>query len=328
VADSKQFGTPRTFGDKAAGNPSGDSGHCARCEAMLADAVDGTLSAADQEFFDLHMAVCASCSQQLADARRGAAWLEMLRTPAPEPPATLVERILTQTSWAQEAAEAAASLGMQPSDLPLSHPQHAVPAMAAGYAGPAGQGVVIPFPRRFMAAVRTSSFGQIMRQPRLAMTAAMAFFSIALTMNLAGIHPLSLRASDLQPSSLKREYHDANARVIRYYEGLRVVYELESRVHDLQTATDNDATAGNPPAAGQPARPASSPQPAPADQKAAPQPSGNQPSGSQPQHAKPAPGPGSSRREDPIQSRRLFVAETTDDRDGLSQARVVGRTRV
>jgi len=54
------------------------------------------------------------------------------------------------------------------------------------------------------------------------MTAAMAFFSIALTMNLTGVHPLSLRASDLRPSALKRSFTDADARVVRYYEGLRV----------------------------------------------------------------------------------------------------------
>jgi hypothetical protein len=226
--------------------------------------------------------------------------------------------------------------GMQASGFPgatLAHPQDGIPALAAGYAvaGPAaGHGIVIPFPRRAVAAVRASSFGQIMLQPRLAMTAAMAFFSIALTMNLAGIHPMSLRASDLQPSSLKRDYHDANARVVRYYEGLRVVYELESRVHDLQSATDNDAAAGSqraPAATGQPASPAPSAQPGPADQKAAPQPSGNQPSGNQPEHAKPAPGTGSSRREDLNQNRRLFVAEIQDDRGNLTQTRV-GRTRV
>ena len=41
--------------------------------------------------------------------------------------------------------------------------------------------------------------------------------------------------------------------MVQYYEGLRVVYELESRVHDLQGATDNDATSGSQqPAAPQP----------------------------------------------------------------------------
>jgi hypothetical protein len=81
-------------------------------------------------------------------------------------------------------------------------------------------------------------------QPRLAMTAAMAFFSIALTLNLTGVRITQLKASDFTPSSLKRSFYDANAKVVRSIDNLRVVYELESRVHDLQ----RDADSSTPPA--------------------------------------------------------------------------------
>jgi hypothetical protein len=293
VADTRKFGTPKVlqFGDKTGGNQFGDGGRCAQCEAMLADALDGTLSAADQELFDAHMAECGPCAQMLADARRGAAWLEMLRTPAPEPPAMLLERILAQTS-----GDASRMIPVQPAVL--AQQPDGVPAMAPGYAAPGtAYGNVVPFPQRF----RASSFGQILLQPRLAMTAAMAFFSIALTMNLTGVHPTQLRASDLSPSSLERDFHSAKASVVRHYEGLRVVYELESRVHDLQTATDNDATAG--PAAEQ--VPAGSPQASPNNTPAA-QPNQNTPSkespAAQPDQkpaSKPAPNSGTSRRESP-----------------------------
>jgi hypothetical protein len=144
-----------------------------------------------------------------------------------------------------------------------------------------------------------------MLQPRLAMTAAMAFFSIALTMNLTGIHPTSLRPGDLKPSSLKRDISSANNRVVQYYDSLRVVYELESRVHDLQSTQDVDATAGSQgtaPANGQPGGKSPAAQPDPTDKKAAPQPGSS----------KPPANPGSSRREDPIQDRR-FVAYTDDE---------------
>ena len=131
--------------------------------------------------------------------------------------------------------------------------------------------------------MRRSAFGQILLQPRLAMTAAMAFFSVTLTMNLMGIHPLELRASDLTPSSLKRDFASSKASVVRYYEGLRVVYELESRVHDLQTAQDADQPnePGGQPSA-QPAAPSSQPSGAqapatPASQKAAPAADQNRP---------------------------------------------------
>jgi hypothetical protein len=296
VADARKFGSPKVlqFGDKTGGNRAGDGGRCAQCEAMLTDALDGTLSAADQELFDAHMAECGPCAQMLADAKRGAAWLEMLRTPAPEPPATLLERILAQTSDDPSHSIPVATLAAHPGS---------VPAMAPGYALPgAAYGNVIPFRRR----LRASWFGQILLQPRLAMTAAMAFFSITLTMNLTGVHPLELRASDLAPGSLKRDLVSANARVVRYYEGLRVVYELESRVHDLQTATENDATAGSPaaepvaaPPSNQPGSPAMQPDqtsPAkgsPADQKQQQPASGP----SSKPASKPAPNSGTSRRE-------------------------------
>ncbi len=66
------------------------------------------------------------------------------------------------------------------------------------------------------------------------MTAAMAFFSLALTLNLTGVKLNQLHASDLQPSSVERIYFEANARASRYYNNLRVVHVLESRVEDLR----------------------------------------------------------------------------------------------
>jgi hypothetical protein len=289
---------------------------------MLADALDGTLSAADQAMFDAHMSECGPCGQLLADARRGAAFLEILRNPAPEPPTALLERILAETSGNSSTVHAVSRLQPVPQ-------QYGVAALAPGYAA---AGNVLPFRVRAAAAMRRSAFGQILMQPRLAMTAAMAFFSVTLTMNLMGIHPLQLRASDLTPSSLKRDITSANASVVRYYEGLRVVYELESRVHDLQTAQDVDQPnepGGQPgsQSGAQPAAPSSEPSGAqapaiPANEKAAPaadrnqpdtnQPGGNQPDAGQPEQKKSAPGPGSSRREDLDRSRRLVLAEARD----------------
>ena len=266
MADERQFGNPKIlqFGDKTAGNLAGDALHCAQCETMLADALDGTLAADRQERFDAHVTECGLCSQMLADARRGAAWLEMLRTPRPEPPVALLEQILAATSGAQGTLSAGRMVSSE-----LEHPGLAsamagrsarmggVAAVAPGFAPGVGAsyGNVVPFRTRAASALRRSSLGQIALQPRFAMTAAMAFFSIALTMNLTGIHPLELRASDLSPNSLKRNFTDADARVVRYYEGLRVVYEMESRVHDFEGATSNDVPAGIQSAPANPDRP-------------------------------------------------------------------------
>src|SRR5260370_25518865 len=73
---------------------------------MLSDALDGTLSAADQATFDLHLVGCPSCASMLADAKRGAAWMEMLKSPRPEPPTALLERIIAQTSGQAQVAAA------------------------------------------------------------------------------------------------------------------------------------------------------------------------------------------------------------------------------
>lgn len=297
MADFNQFGNakppqPGTLGD------------CARCEAMLADALDGTLTAADQAAFDLHMAACPGCAAMLADARRGLAWMEMLKAVRPEPPVALVERIFAVTSGAVTsgaATSAAVALGKATQASAASDRHRAADTLLSGPAAdgdePAFQpaafsGNVLPFRARFAHGLR--SFGQAMLQPRLAMTAAMAFFSIALTMNLTGIRLSSLRASDFKPSSIMRACYNTKARVVRYSDNLRVVYELESRVRDLQR-TDNDFPPQNAPATANPQQAPSGNQPSPEKQKQDQKPDQNQDQ----KQTRPKPGSGSSRRETP-----------------------------
>lgn len=287
MAEFNQFGSAQP-------PQSGEGEHCAQCEAMLADALDGTLSAADQAMFNLHMASCSTCSAMLADAQRGAEWLEMLKSPRPEPSAALLERILAQTCNAQPQADVSSQLvtgkqrsGMwQPNTL-LGH-SGPVPVATMQTAG-ATPSNVLPFRSRVAAGFRLRSIGQTLLQPRLAMTAAMAFFSIALTLNITGVRISQLRVSDLRPASIKRNITDANASVHRYYDNLKVVYELESRVRDLQRSSNDNDQYSLP-----------SNQSAPATQQDQ-QPSKQQPSEQKPdsKQSRPKPGPGSSRRETP-----------------------------
>ena len=265
-----------------------DPQHCAQCEAMLADALDGTLSAAHRATFDLHMAGCPSCATMLADAQRGAAWMEMLKSPRPEPPATLLERILAQTSG-QAAAQAAAAnkppiiLG---STDRLRTPSHIPgrPTLVPAQIQPVFAANVLPFPIRIKQGFR--SLGQTMLQPRLAMTAAMAFFSIALTLNLTGVRLNDLRASDFKPSSIMRTASQAKTRVVQYTDNLRVVYELESRVRDLQRSSDDNGSSTTP-----------APQNAPSSGQQPGDP--NKPANQKQDQKQPKPNPGSSRRETP-----------------------------
>ena len=280
---------------------------------MLADALDEVFSETQQEFFDLHMAQCPTCSTMFADAKRGAAWLELLRSPRPEPSGDLLDHILLQTTGAQVSDSYAAGMPVSgihaPGIVPaLQHPAQPLGArprpdtllsFRPGTYPPAatlpGTARVLPFRGRMAASLQ--SWGHNLLQPRLAMTAAMAFFSITLTLNLTGVNVTQLRASDLRPSSLRRSFFQANAHVLRYYDSLRVVYELESRVHDLQqSAADSDE---NTPA----------PQPAAATpHETTPRPATQQPDQQDRKKSAPKPGPGSSLRQDLPGSPHLLMA--------------------
>jgi hypothetical protein len=265
---------------------------------MLSDALDGALSNAEQATFDLHMAGCPSCATMFADAQRGAAWMEMLKSPRPEPPSSLLERIIAETSG-KDALLANPPIVLGGNDrLRTPNTLLGTPSLAPA------QGVfvsarVLPFRTRLSHGFR--SLGHTMLQPRLAMTAAMAFFSIALTLNLTGVRVTALRASDFKPSSIMRSAYEAKAKVVRYSDNLRVVYELESRVRDLQRSSDDNGSTG---AGGSTVTPANQ-----TDPSTNPNPDGTQQPANRNQkpQKQTKPNPGSSRRETP--SRGIQLAE-------------------
>ncbi len=228
MAEINQFGSAKPV-------RSGEGTSCAECEAMLMDALDGVLSTKEKAAFELHIATCAECSQMLADAKRGASLLEMLKSPRPEPSSALLERIIAQTSGLAVPSKSAASgvIALPAIDGAAVEIHSVIPDSAV----PSN---VLPFRPRPASRFSFKSITQTMMQPRLAMTAAMAFFSITLTLNLTGVHLTDLRASDLTPSNLKHSFYHANASVVRYYDNLRVVYELESRVNEIKRGNEND----------------------------------------------------------------------------------------
>ena len=76
------------------------------------------------------------------------------------------------------------------------------------------------------------------------MTAAMAFFSIALTLNFTGVRLSSLRLSDLRPTAVRsfmeRRLTTASVPIVRYYDHLRFVYEVESSMRELRRTEGED----------------------------------------------------------------------------------------
>ncbi len=211
---------------------------CGQWETLLADALDGLLKPEDEATFTAHMATCPNCAALFEEARRGREWLEFL-SPEPEVPAGLLDRILAHTGPGHEAEFELVAVG---SVAPL--PQMTVPAwQKPGF---------MAFVRRFA-------------EPRLMMTAAMAFFSIALTLNMTGVRLTSVRLSDLRPTAVRsfmeRQLTMASVPIIRYYDHLRFVYEVESKVRQLRGTPEDQTNGGQNNA--QPAQPGESRQNAP-----------------------------------------------------------------
>ncbi len=182
---------------------------CGLWETLLADALDGQLRVEDEATFAEHMAACPACTALFEEARRGREWLEFL-APEPEAPAGLLERILAQTGPGQIAGYGLIASG----------------SVALAQDFPVWQKPGVAGECRSRAAMR------------LMMTAAMAFFSIALTLNLAGVRLTSLKLSDLRPvavrSVMERKLTMASTPIVRYYDHLWLVYEVQSTMRDLR----------------------------------------------------------------------------------------------
>ena len=202
---------------------------CTVCEAMLPDAVDGALTTAEQRAFDQHMAGCVSCAREYEEAQRGAAWLSMLKTQTPGAP--------VGSCWR-------AFLPRQPERQRLASPvlreETAAAWLPQGSEGHSANGIGVRLAAfgRKLADVFSIENSRMTFQPRLAMTAAMAFFSIALTLNLTGVRLTNLRASNFTPGGLRRTVADAERfTAARSFQNIRVVYQVESRVSELRSDT-------------------------------------------------------------------------------------------
>lgn len=184
---------------------------CEEWEALLADALDGTLKAEDSAVFAAHGKDCPMCAEMLAQSKQGQEWMKFLHE-EPLVPADLVSRILDRTSGA-------------------SLPQLAV----------AGAGQAVPLPVVHFTARRT------FRDARALMTAAMAFFSVALTLSMFGFRLDTLRMADLKPSALQttiaRQFYSTKKQMVSYYENIRLVYEVESKMRELRRDAETEQNA-------------------------------------------------------------------------------------
>ena len=191
---------------------------CGHWETLLADALDGLLRPEDETTFSSHMAVCPACTALFEESRRGREWLEFL-SPEPEVPMGLLDKILAQTGPGHTA------------EYKFATTDNILPIL------PAWQ--------------RPGIMGRIRRfaEPRLLMTAAMAFFSIALTLNMTGVRLTDFRLSNLRPTAVRsfmeRRLTMASTPIIRYYDHLRLVYEVQSRMRELRRNNEDEGQPKN-----------------------------------------------------------------------------------
>jgi hypothetical protein len=181
---------------------------CKEFEELLFDALDQKLIQAKKDRFQAHARSCNRCGPMLAEVEAGQHWLKSLQEV--EPPAALVKNILTATSGIQSYRLEIAASAHEPSFL------ERIREWADSFVTPVWSTV---------------------RQPRFAMSFGMAFFSLSVALSVAGVKPSDIKQADLSRNGLRRTYYTTSARVVKYYENIRLVYEIESRVQEFKKAT-------------------------------------------------------------------------------------------
>src|SRR6202161_2047563 len=179
---------------------------CHEFDNLLSDAIDGVLRGGELEAFHAHAGDCSVCGPLLAEVQAGRNWLKDLTEV--EPPVSLVTNILASTTGGDTQRLRANVSASKSRSSWLEHVQ--------AWASEALQPM----------------WGAV-RQPRFAMSFGMAFFSLSVALSVLGVNPADLRQVSLRPAALRHTYYNTQARVVRYYENIRLVYDVESRVREL-----------------------------------------------------------------------------------------------
>jgi len=180
---------------------------CSEFEALLAEALDDSLASEKRQAFDQHGKSCDVCGPLFAEAWEG--MLMVQRLAEVEPPKNLVHNILALTSKKQAEAEAKGEVEK------------------AGWL------------ERLQRGLRPRMAGLV--HSRFAMSFAMAFFSLSITLTLAGVKISDVKNIDMHPNALRKSvvlgFTQVEAKVTSYYENLRLVYQVQARVRELKKNT-------------------------------------------------------------------------------------------
>jgi anti-sigma factor RsiW len=174
---------------------------CANLEIALCDYLDGTLGAAEKAEVERHLSECAACAELARDAGRAMAFME--RVAEVEPPPELVTRMFA-----------------------------------------------IPGTREARVSMRTGVRGwlrnlmQPVLQPRMVMGLSLTILFFGMMARCAGIPGRQLSPADLNPSRVWTGMEDRVQRgwerSVKFYENLRFVYQIQSRLREFREQQDPD----------------------------------------------------------------------------------------
>jgi hypothetical protein len=184
--------------------------YCNQVETLLCDYLDGLLSAAEVTVLEAHVSGCTACASMVADMRLAMRYAQ--EAGAVDVPVELISRILEQTT------------GQAPAGVPAW--RHRMTGWWDRNVSPVMRSVL---------------------EPRFALGMAMTVISCSMVMSAAGFDVRRLEWADLQPDNLKtnvtRRVALAGANVTKYYENLRVVYEIQTQ---LKIWSDDSANSAQP----------------------------------------------------------------------------------
>jgi len=167
---------------------------CAEFEILLCDHLDGTLRGEERTAFELHRSTCVACAEFAAEVSGAVSFVE--RAAVVEPPAELLTRIL-----------------------------HVAPSSGCSAEK-----------RSWIRRIFGGAFEAVL-QPRYAMGMAMTILSFSMVARFAGIEPRQLKPADLDPAkvwaTMDDRAHRTWDRAMKYYENLRLVIEVQSRLKEF-----------------------------------------------------------------------------------------------
>jgi anti-sigma-K factor RskA len=174
---------------------------CAEFEVILSDYVDGAVSVEQRREVEAHADNCPGCRELLRDVFQAVAFLESAERPAP--PAELITRLV--------------------------------------YHAPKGR-VRGELERQSWLRKLFSRWLQPALQPRMAMSMAMTILSFAMLGKCTGIRLQQITPADLNPVVLWNNLEDKSLRTwdrtVKYYENLRLVFEMETRLKEMREQQD------------------------------------------------------------------------------------------